>query len=75
MYDGRIEGGAERGTPLVKWISRVCVGVRQLKVAGLSVLRGSVRTGRDGDTSATAIHRREVLTDINRPVFLRLETK
>lgn len=55
--------------------------MRQLKVAGFSVLRGSVRTGRDGDTSATAIHRREVLRgeqgvrDINRPVFSRLETK
>lgn len=35
--------------------------VRELEVAGLSVLRGSAITGRDGDTSATATPWREAL--------------
>lgn len=43
--------------PHIGWGS---IGAREFRVVGLSVLWGSTRIGKDGDTSATASHSREV---------------
>lgn len=45
-----------RGSRPVKWIDRVSVGARELKVARVSVPRWSARTVRDGGTYAIATH-------------------
>ncbi len=53
VYEGRIEGGGVRGRPPVKWINKVSeYWSKRVGVAGLNVLRGSAKTGRDEDTSA-----------------------